>query len=337
MLDTIYSSKLLSSVACWATRLLHRDFPREIEKRSKLNLFDYKGIAQPLPKYYQEILTDNNSFGIGYWLRKYSNINANHINSFVEHGYFWGEYASTQEQQTFAKQILTFGEVRKKHIEAKIKDKTVIPIGPYIHYASDFYDKEKTAQLKDKLGRVLLVFFSHAATGCSVNFDEDYLISKIEEVKSGFDTVIISLFWSDINPEWVAKLEKHHYIVFSSGHRYDPYFMSRQKTVISLADATMSNNIGTHIAYCTYMGKPHWIVKQEITYSSKDGAGNGNLEAITKIKSDNQSAAEKNELMDTFSSYSETLSDEQVAVASKYFGFDYVKSPEEMYKVLLEK
>lgn len=335
MNEIIYSSKTLSYFACLFTRILHPDFQKEIKRRSEMDLFDYNGVAKPLPKYYQEILTDNNCFGIGFSLRKYANIKGNHINSFVEHGYFFGEYVSIQEKQTFAKQILTFSDLGKKRIEAQIKDKTVVPIGPYIHYASGFYDADKTAQLKKKLGRVLLVFCSHAATGCSVKYDEDYLISKIEEVRNGFDTVIVSLFWSDMNPEWVAKLEAHNYIVFSSGHRYDPYFLSRQKTVISLADVTMSNNIGTHIAYCTYMGKPHWIVRQEVKYTSKDGKGEDNLNIVKQIKQDASATMEREELMNTFAEYSEQLIDEQKSVASKYFGFDYIKTPEQIREILL--
>jgi len=335
MNESIYSSKTLSYFACLLTRILHPDYQKEVKKRGELDLFDYKGVANPLPKYFEEILTDNNCFGMGRALRQYANIKANYINSFVEHGYFFGDYVQQMEKITFAKQILTFGEIRKKHIEKQINDKKIIPIGPYIHYASYFCNEEEMANLKKKLGRTLLVFFSHAATGCSVSFDLDYIISKIEDVRSGFDTVVISLFWSDITDEMVAALEKKGYIIFSAGHRYDYNFLARQKTVIALADATMSNNIGTHIAYCTYMGKPHWIVRQEVKYSSKDGKGEGNLNVVKQIKQDVSSAMEKEELMNTFAKYNEYLTDEQRSVASKYFGFEYVRTPEQMREILL--
>lgn len=336
MNSIVYKSRFLSSIACMFTRVKNWKFPQEVERRGKLDIFDYKGVAQPLPKYYEEILTDNNSFGMGRVLRKYADIQSNHINSVVEHGYFFGEYVPIQEQLTFSKQILTFGDVRKAHIEDKIIGKTVIPIGPYIHYATFFYDEEKMIKMKEKMGKTLLVFFSHAATGCSVSFDVDYIISKIEEIRMDYKTVIVSIFWSDITPKLVSKLEKHHYIIFSAGHRYDYNFLARQKTIIALADMTMSNNIGTHIAYCTYMGKPHWIVKQEIEYSSSDEKGEGNMNVIRQIKTDISAAKEKEEIMKIFSNYSQTLSVEQISVASKYFGFSHIKDPEEM-RIILTK
>jgi hypothetical protein len=308
-----------------------------VERRCSYDIFDYKRIAQPLPKYFEEIVTDNNCFGMGRVLRQYAGIKSSYINSIVEHGYFWGEYVPELEKITFAKQILTFGDIRKQQIETQIKNKKIIPIGPYIHYAPYFYNEDKTKELKKKFGKTLLVFFSHAATGCSVNFDLNYIISKIEEIRNEFDTVIISIFWSDITEEIVNTLEDRGYVVFSAGHRYDYNFLSRQKTIISLSDVTMSNNIGTHIAYCTYMGKPHWIVRQEVTYSSKDGKGQGNLDIVKKIKKDTSSALEKEEMMKTFAEYRIQLSEEQKSVASKYFGFNHIMSSEQIRELILQK
>ncbi len=335
MYSIVYKSKLLSIIACFITRWKYRDFPNEVGRRSSYDIFDYKRIAQPLPKYYEEIVTDNNCFGLGRILRSYSGVKVSFINALVEHGYFFGEYVQNIEKITFSKKILTFGDIRKTHIENQIKDKEIIPIGPYIHYAPFYYDEEQMCTLKKKLGKTLLVFFSHAASGCSVNFDLDYIISKIEEVKRGFDSIIISLFWSDIEPEMVNILESKGYIIFSAGHRYDYFFLSRLKTVIFLADATISNNIGTHIAYCTYMGKPHWIVRQDVTYSSKYGQGQGNLDIVKQIKKDPSAVNEKEELMDTFCKFRNELIEQQVKVASKYFGFNYIKTPEQMRSIIL--
>ena len=336
MNDIIYKSRFLSALACFITRVRYRNFNKEVEKRASCDIFDYKRIAQPLPKYFEEILTDNNCFGMGRNLRIYSGVKNHYITSFVEHGYFFGKYVPRQETITFAKQILTFGDIRKETLESQVKNKRIIPIGPYIHYAPLFYNEVKMTELKKKLGRTLLVFFSHAATGCSVNFDVDYIVSKIESIRDKFDTVIISLFWSDISSDIVRILEEKGYIIFSAGHRYDYYFLSRQKTIISLADVTMSNNIGTHIAYCTYMGKPHWIVRQEITYVSKNGGGEGNLSIVKQIKQDPSSFNEKEELMNTFADYKDCLSDEQKRVASKYFGFNHIKSQKQMRNILLQ-
>ncbi|MDD3860861.1 MAG: hypothetical protein PHW83_11735 [Bacteroidales bacterium] len=309
-------------------------FKQEVERRAKLDLFDYKEIAQPLPKCYYEINTDNNCFGIGYSLRQYAGVKKEFCNAMVEHGYFFGTYVQEQEKITFAKRILTFGDVRKMHIEAVVKDKEVCQIGPYIHYAPDYYDESRLTKEKKRIGRTLLVFFSHSGTGESVSFDLDALIEKINSIRKDFQTVVISLFWSDINSEIEKRLKDEGYLIFSSGHRYDYYFLSRQKTMIKLADVTMSNSTGTHLAYCSYLNKPHWIVRQEIKTKALNKKGEGNMTISDMMSKDVVNQQENDELYLAFAKYSDLLTDEQRKVCDKYFGLSYVRTKEEILNMV---
>lgn len=332
--EIVYKSKILSQAYCWASQLRTPCFRKEVERRAKLDLFNYKEIAQPLPKCYYEICTDNNCFGIGWSLRQYSGVKRSYCNALVEHGYFFGTYVQEVEKITFAKKLLTFGDVRKEHVEAVIKDKDIYPIGPYIHYAPDYYDEERLAAEKKRLGRTLLVFFSHSGTGESVTFDLDALIEKINSIRKDFQTVVISLFWSDINSEIEKRLKDEGYLIFSSGHRYDYYFLSRQKTMIKLADMTMSNSISTHIAYCSYLNKAHWIVKQEVTHTALNEKGKANVAIFENMQDDIANQQEKEEFFQAFADYSEVLTDEQRKVCDKYFGQSYIRSKDEIKSII---
>ena len=64
--STIYKSKLLSALYCKVSQVRAPGFKKEVNRRATLDIFDYQGIAQPLPKCYHELLTDNNCFGIGW-------------------------------------------------------------------------------------------------------------------------------------------------------------------------------------------------------------------------------------------------------------------------------
>lgn len=332
--NTIYSSKMLCWLYCKVSQLRYLGFKQEVERRSRLDLFDYKGIAKPLPKCYFEINTDNNCFGIGWSLRQYAGVKKSYCNALVEHGYFFGTYVQEVEKKTFTKNLLTFGDVRKAHIEAVVKDKDVYPIGPYIHYAPDYYDEERFAEEKKRLGRTLLVFFSHSGTGESVSFDLDALIERINSIRKDFQTVVISLFWSDINPEIEKRLKAEGYLIFSSGHRYDYYFLSRQKTMIKLADMTMSNSTGTHLAYCSYLNKPHWIVRQEIKTKALNKAGEGNMAISEMMSKDVVNQQENEELYQAFAEYEESLTNEQKRVCDKYFGLSYIRTKEEIFSLI---
>lgn len=330
----VYSSKALCWLYCKVSQWRFPDFKKEVEKRAKLDLFDYKGIAQPLPKCYYEINTDNNCFGIGWSLRQYAGVKKDYCNALVEHGYFFGKYVQDMEKVTFSKRLLTFGDVRKAHIEAEVKNKEVIPIGPYIHYAPDYYNDARLNAEKEKLGRVLLVFFSHSGTGCSVSFDMDYIVSKINSVKKDFDTVVVSLFWSDINEEIEGRLLQEGYKIFSAGHRYDYHFLSRLKSMIKLSDMTMSNFVGTHIGYCTYLGKGHWIVKQKITEKALTGKGAGVVALDEQMAQDPDNQKEMNDFYEAFAEYSVVLTESQKAVTSKYYGFEHIKNPKEVVSII---
>jgi len=332
--STVYRNKFLSWLYCHLSQLRALGYKTEVERRARFGIFDYKAIAQPLPKCYYELCTDNNSFGIGWSIRKYVGSKKNYINAFVEHGYFFGTYVQDVEKITFAKKILTFGDVRKEHIKAVVNNKEIIPIGPYIYYAPDYYDEKRFAEEKAKLGRTLLVFFSHSGTGERVSFDLDALIEKINGIKKNFKTVVVSLFWSDINSEIEKRLKDEGYLIFSSGHRYDYYFLSRQKTMIQLADVTMSNFVSTHVAYCSCLNKPHWIIRQEIDFKALNAKGATNVAIGQKIAKENESIKEQEELYQAFAEFSTVLTERQRAVCDKYFGLSYMRTVEEMREIL---
>lgn len=330
----VYGSKFLSWIYCKVSQLRYPGYKNEVERRAQLDLFDYKDIAMPLPKCYYELCNDNNCFGIGWSIRQYIGSRKHYINALVEHGYFFGKYVQDKEKKIFVNKLLTFSDIRKKHIEDVVVGKKIIPIGPYIHYAPLYYDEERLFREKEKLGRTLLVFFSHSGTGVSVSFDLDALIGEINRIRCGFKTVVISLFWSDIKPEIERRLIEEGYKIFCSGHRYDYYFLSRQKTMIKLADMTMSNSIGTHIAYCTYLNKPHWIIRQEINKRALTGKGAANIAIENKIRQDPVAVDEMEEFYQSFSFFSEKLSEKQKELCNKIFGFSYIRSADKMKELL---
>lgn len=333
-MNFVYKHKSLCWLYCKISQLRYPKFKGEVERRAKLDLFDYEQIAQPLPKCFYEPCNDNNNFGIGFSIRQYIGSNKDYIDALLEHGYFFGTYVQNKEKIIYTDKLLTFSDVRKEHIEAVIKNKLVYPIGPYIHYAPNYYDEMRLKEEKAKLGKTLLVFFFHSSTGVRVSFDLDALITKINSIRKYFQTVVISLYWSDINPEIVDRLKNEGYKIFSSGHRYDYYFLSRQKTMIQLADVTMSNGIGTHIAYCTYLGKPHWLIRQEIEEKALTEKGALNIKISQSIEKDPVAEQETNVFYTAFSEYSESLSDSQKTICERFFGFNRVRSVEEMNKIL---
>lgn len=327
----IYKNKFLCYLYCFVSRIKYHSFFREVGFRSKLDIFDYKNIAKPLPKCYREICTDNNCFGIGYSLRKYAGYQKSYVNGWIEHGYFFADVISSLAAISFTNNVITFGNHREEVNKMLLPQKKCYKIGPYVHYAEDYITEDKFIELKKELGRVLLVFPVHAGTGNSVQYEKAEFFKLVESVASGFDTVLFSLFWTDIKDDYVTEIEKRGYRIVCSGHRYDPFFLSRQKTIIKLADVTMSNGLGTNLVYCTYYKKPHWLIRQQKDFTSNSKKGDKNTAYINKIKN-NSSVAPL--IYESFKEYCDVITDEQYELCSEIFGFNDIKSREEMLNLL---
>ena len=313
------------------TRISHPGFQDEIARRKRLDIFDYREISKSLPKVYDEICTDNNCFGIGYSIRKYSKFEKPFINAWIEHGYIFPDSVSSLASISFTKNIFTFGSHRQSVNQKLLPHKNCFKIGPYIHYADDYISNADYKEIKNKLGRVLLVFPMHPGTGQKIQYDIEEFFLKVDSVASDFDTVLFSLFWSEVNTDYESQILRRGYKIVCSGHRFDPYFLSRQKTIIKIADATMSNGLGTNLVYCTYLKKPHWLVRQKKSYYSLNATGNKHNAFQEKVVN-NISIADS--LYDAFREYNDSITENQYNLCSHYFGFNEVKKPKEMLCIL---
>ncbi|RGZ30770.1 hypothetical protein DW991_22365, partial [Bacteroides thetaiotaomicron] len=231
-------------------------------------------------------------------------------------------------------------------------------IGPYIAYARPLLDSNELKSLKKTLGKTLLVFPSHSIDKMTTQFDNtDFTLKKtlgktllvfpshsIDKMTTQFDntdftkeilrikknndfkTVIISMYWKDIceKAELCRAYEDLGFKIVCSGHKNDINFLSRQKSIIELSDITMSNEVGTHIGYCIFLEKPHYLYSQEISYKES-------LAEVIKAENINNDLMQS-QLKDkfivgkAFSSYSEEINEEQKKIVDYYWGTSNIKN-----------
>ena len=153
------------------------------------------------------------------------------------------------------------------------------------------------------------------------------LCEEIRRIGQDFDTVLISLYYADIGK---AKLyEQYGFKVVTSGHENDANFVPRQRTLIELADYTMSNSVGTQIGYCVYLNKPHYVYKQKV-YQVKGFSSK--MEEEQRTESVLQ--AEIQEIESVFSNDTDHITQEQRELVDKFWGVKYIKTPEELKGLL---
>jgi hypothetical protein len=306
--------------------------------KKKFNILNFKKLSKKFPYLPFSYIVDNNLYGLYYILSKYGNKSPfNKIDTYIEHGLFFGDLVKDEQINLKTKNIITFSENRKFHLLKKINHKNIIPIGPYIHYADDLFSEDKFFQVKKSLGKVLLVFPVHSIKNFDTRFEINDFINYIESIKSNYDNIIICMYWLDIiRNNYIQSYLNKKYKIVTAGHRFDICFMSRLKTLIKLSDYTISNSIGTHIGYCIYLQRPHFIFKQK---SSQSFISQFNYDHYLNSRlniNENIEIKEKLEIEDAFSVYSPFITEKQYQVSNKYWGFDKIKSKYE-FRLIFNK
>ncbi len=302
----------------------------QVSLRENTSIFDIATLTAEMPISAKELSRDNSLYGTGDALLSYSNYKKD-IMGIIEHGVNFSNSVPPEGAVDGLNGIITFNQ-RRVDILREHYDVKIYKIGPYIHYCSPLFSNEIIAQEKQKNGKTLVVFPSHSIKGVHSNYDEQDLIARIDHVKKeyGFDTVLLSFYFVDINNGAHIPFEKHGFKIITPGHKNDKNYLRRLKYIISLADVTMSNEIGTILGYCIYLNKPHYLYVQEIKYTGHNASKEFYDERLRTYKI---SEAEINAV---FNFYSEEISDAQLDIYEKYWGATEIKSEQEIFNILDE-
>lgn len=323
-------SPLLSKAMFSAYHLWNgAEVARESDRRAHLDPWDVTALAAPMPYGPKEWVIDNNLYGHVEALRHYAGATG-HLRAYLEHGLFWARTIHRDERQWWVPRILTLSSERKQLIEAEIPGKKAVALGPYIHYATPVWEAQRVEAVKEQMGRVLLVFPSHATRGVGKQFDMAVWLDAIRAVAKDYDTVLVSLYFLDaLKPGTVEAYRKAGYRVVTSGHKFDRFFIRRQRMLLEWADMTMGNEMGTHVGYCRYLGKPHYLVQQEVTWLEEEKGQLHRLRQQGGADNFDEIYAEMEVGKALFPRFpSEAIQAEQDRWVAQKWGFAEVKSPE---------
>ena len=310
-----------------------RHYVKEIEKRSKYSIFDYRHLAEDM-----ELITKERGFNAFYGhdriIKQYLHEPMESIlECVIEHGP--GSLTPGFNKVEFdlndgsGLPVYVSSTNVQEILHRMFPAKDIIPIGLFIQYAESILNENELYSLKKELGRVLLVFPYHSSRTIKTSFSIDDFLNEIEQRGRNFDTVLICLYWSDILKKRDEVYLKKGYRIVSAGHIYDWNFLPRLRTIIELADMTMSNQIGTHVGYCICLNKPHYIFRQEMEYY-RDSEGMMDAKMLDAwnakyaVSRDDISACDLQRMRayvyDIFGTYREYITEEEKAVVRKYWG-----------------
>lgn len=309
---------------------------KEIESRKGLHFTDIEKLSADLPNtYIKEILRGEiflARYGMNRNLKQYAGLPLNSkIHALFEHGILYTDYIGGAFRIHEYLPSIVASKYRLNILKKQKNYRGAYAIGPYINYANSLLNEEEIKSEKERLGRTLLVFPSHSIDCVTAQFDYNNFIDEIKRVGKDFDNIRICMYYQDVTLNKHKPYQKEGFEIVTAGHFNDYYFLNRLKSIILTSDVTMANDIGTHLGYCLYLNKPHYIFKQKIDYDIRNNLIEKNTkEAHEKInKSDNVT-----NILRLFSEYGEKITPEQYALISYLWGFDEVKTPEELKNLI---
>lgn len=196
----------------------------------------------------------------------------------------------------------------------------VMAVGPYIHYAEQYYSEERIQEERKKNGKTLLVFPGHSIEWEKTR-ENAFIDILYERYAKDYQTVMVCSYWRDLDSLEVQKFRERGARIVSAGFRGDNQFVRRLKTIISLADLAVGNDIGTNLGFCLYLKKPYV------------------LEGACQIDPDDGLFTEYyRELYEAFSLQGKvTFTEEQIRkqqdIYERFWGESLIKSPEEIYQI----
>lgn len=297
---------------CYRVRL--EKYKYEIYRRQKYGIFEYQKLAKDM-----DLVTKEYGFNAFYGLDKIVKDVRGYkqnciLDAAIEHGIQRGNTINAID--TGKNTIYTFGGIRASFLKSKFPEKEIIGLGPYVKYAESILSESKVQELKKELGKTLLVFTAHSTHYATAQYNSEYFIEEIERIKlkNGFDTVLVCMYWKDILLNKEKPFEKQGYKICTAGHMFDYRFMSRLKSIICLADVTMSNWLGTHLGYCICLNKAHYL------YCNNVNMENDEIYDAKYCFDHNYYSEFSNSAFNIFGIYKECIKDSDIKFVKKYWG-----------------
>lgn len=300
------------------------------------NIFDYNEVIKERRAPYHEKYEGNLMYGIGAALREYSSYSGD-IYCAIEHGTPTERIDNEMEyKDNDIPVLLVHSEQRRKFLKDKT-DKLMITFGPnFMPYAKPIYSEFAIQGIKKNLGKTLLIYPQHnndTSEFENINKNTSNLIEFAKKIKNKgkFDTVIVCLYYIDIERGMHFAFEKEGWIITSAGNNKNHDFGNCFSTILRLADCVIAQSI-TGMSYASYLNIPAIFYQGNRKMVQEDGVI---FEDAWTINGKSWLENTERDLLRLFSEYNEVTTEEQREWSAYMWGADEAKTPEEI-KLILE-
>ncbi len=287
---------------------------------------DLKILSQERPLKTSELYKANDCYGHAYILKKYAGLKSDYqIKGILEHAAMLYDHVWSFDISVPLPVIFCFSDYRFLFLR-QLTNKVLFAIGPSIHYAEPLLSDIDLKEIRNQLGKTLLIFLPHSSWSIYVDFDIKYIISIIKKIEKEFENILICIGWRDVLRNIDEFFINEGYTCVTAGNVYDNQFLNRLKTLILLSSHTMSFSFGTHIGFCIYLNRPHWIfeeVKQKISVPDK-------IRDTSVFSASPLSINEGRYIIEHFREAEDVITDKQKEIIDLIWGTSHIKTPSEI-------
>lgn len=273
-----------------------------------------------------------NFYGSLYTLQKYAQIpfvNLPPIGLTVQHGITY-ELLNCEMHQKELVNLLWSKYIVEMHKNVT-NNHNLYAIGAPFFYAESILNKEEILAEKRRLGHNLLAFPMHSTANIEKNYNPQKFLSILESEKKKFENVRVCLYWRDIQRGTAQIYRDAGYECVCCGHIYDQAFLMRQKALFEIADATISNAIGSHVGYSVFTKTPHNLVPDK--FELKDIYLEEGAEEMEMVRT----SQNYKEIYDAFcNNYDYQITDKHCEIVDKYWGVSDMKTPSELRRLIMQ-
>jgi len=298
-------------------------------------LADIEALAADRPLATPEIHEPNDYYGHAAVLKRYAGWPGEQaVKAVIEHSFaMFPQYVWDVDMQAELPGILVFSAERREYLRS-VTTRRVEAVGPLISYAEPLVSLEEIEALRGELGRVLLAFPVHSTHHINADYNINLFCTEVLRMGREYDRVLVCLGWKDVLRGFGELYAAYGLTCVTAGHMYDPEFLPRLRTIISLSEMTVSSNFSSHVGYCILLGKPHALIDTDISFIAPS-ASIYQRDAVCMDAIKHQlDTPYFIEMLKPFQTYSTTITEEQTAVIHRCFGQDCLMTKEEMFALL---
>jgi hypothetical protein len=286
---------------------------------------DLEKLCADRPLRTREAFAPNAYYGNGRILKQYAGLPHTYsLKAVVPHGIVFDEsFVWKTEARAPVPVVLCWPPYRKQAYATLAGNKVILSAAPFLYVAEMLKNQPQPP-------RQGTIFFPHHSTHhITAEMDCERLAEELVHLAAEYHPVTVCIYWRDYNLGHHRHFEKRGLRVVSAGHMFDPDFLFRFYHLCSIHRYASANGLGSNMFYSVKAGCSYFYLSGVVSRLVAD-------DHVRERDISETPASTELALKALFSSRQPSATAEQLSEADYYLGADYLKSPADLRKQLLQ-